>query len=185
MDFSCSVSGGGSLNFCVPFNSASSVGENLRHVELEKSRVIFHRTTDINRRGKHAEIPFFQRTDVVGADFRRIRNLLHRQFFGLAPCAKLFCNRWHFIIFSAIDSADWQSWKSNRIRNCILLSVWKTWQKFLAGLNLCSPRAFHSLKMLEVAAPEQLPVPQARAGESGGLGRALPAIPIAALCLCF
>jgi RNA polymerase sigma-70 factor, ECF subfamily len=33
-------------------------------------------------------------------------------------------------------------------------------------LNLYSPRAFHSLKMPEVAAPEQLPVSQARAGES-------------------
>jgi RNA polymerase sigma-70 factor (ECF subfamily) len=32
-------------------------------------------------------------------------------------------------------------------------------------LNLCSPRAFHSLKMPEVSAPEQLPVPQARDGE--------------------
>jgi RNA polymerase sigma-70 factor (ECF subfamily) len=34
-----------------------------------------------------------------------------------------------------------------------------------SGLNLFSPRAFHLLKMPEVAAPEQLPVPQARAGE--------------------
>ena len=34
-----------------------------------------------------------------------------------------------------------------------------------ARLNLCSPRAFLLVKMPEVAEPEQLPVPQARAGE--------------------
>src|SRR5271165_1179740 len=33
------------------------------------------------------------------------------------------------------------------------------------GLNLCSPRAFHLMTMPEVADIEQLPVPQARAGE--------------------
>jgi len=36
---------------------------------------------------------------------------------------------------------------------------------FVSLLNLCSPRAFHLMKMLEVAEPEQLPVAQARAGE--------------------
>jgi hypothetical protein len=38
-------------------------------------------------------------------------------------------------------------------------------QKSLNRLNLFSPRAFYWVKMLEVAAPEQLPVPQARAGD--------------------
>jgi RNA polymerase sigma-70 factor, ECF subfamily len=37
---------------------------------------------------------------------------------------------------------------------------------FEKQLNLFSPRAFHLMKMPEVAEPEQLPVTQARAGES-------------------
>src|ERR1700722_15498689 len=38
-------------------------------------------------------------------------------------------------------------------------------QKSLSRLNLFSLRAFHCMNMLEVAASEQLPVPQARAGD--------------------
>jgi RNA polymerase sigma-70 factor, ECF subfamily len=38
-------------------------------------------------------------------------------------------------------------------------------KKFINQLNLCSPRAFHLMTMPEVADIEQLPMPQARAGE--------------------
>ena len=70
-------------------------GHDLRQVEFEQRRVILHRAADIDRRGKRPEISLFERADVVGADFRRVRDLLHREFFRFARRAELFGDHWH------------------------------------------------------------------------------------------
>ena len=102
-----SVSGGGSLNFSVALQFGVERGQELRHVQLEQRRVIFHRAADIDRRGKRAEVSLFERADVVGADFRRVGDLLHREFFGFARRAELFGNRWHSAYLAQL-ARTWQ-----------------------------------------------------------------------------
>ncbi len=89
-DREASTSGGGSLNFFVPFNSSSSAAMSCGTSSLSIARVILHRAADVNRRGEHAEISVFERADVVGADFGRVGDLLHRELFRLARGAELF-----------------------------------------------------------------------------------------------
>jgi len=79
--------------FFRPTQLVGEHGHDLRHVELEQRGVIFHRAANVNRRGKHIEIPLFQRADVVGADFRDFRNLRDGEFPGFACNTELFSDR--------------------------------------------------------------------------------------------
>jgi hypothetical protein len=48
---------------------------------------------------------------MVGADFRRVGDLLHRELFGLARGAELFGDRWHLLHLARL-TRDWQSCKT-------------------------------------------------------------------------
>ena len=72
--------------------------------------VIADKSTDINRRGEHAEVSLFECADVVGADFGGLGNLGDRELFGLARDAELFGNRWHSPYLAGL-TRNWQSWK--------------------------------------------------------------------------
>jgi hypothetical protein len=70
---------------------------------------------------------------VVGADFRRVGNLLHREVFRFARRAQLFGDRWHSFYLACLK-ANWQQRKflnqpprhkdTKNFFHCDLVSWW-------------------------------------------------------------